>query len=105
MNDIGMRVKSLRQQRHMTQETLAELASISVTFVSAIENNHKIPSLRTLDDIANALGVALHDLVSEHDAGLDDALWMTLMADCTEQQKRILFRIASATKEAITQEA
>jgi len=45
-------------------ERLAELASLSVGFLSEIERGRKSPGLDTLQSLARALGVQLTDLVA-----------------------------------------
>ena len=56
---IGRRVREKRRERHLTQETVAELAGISSSFVGHIERGEKIPSLQTMVRIGEALNVSL----------------------------------------------
>ena len=63
---IGEKIKKIRKLRGMTQ---AELANKIVTrnMISAIENGTSSPSLETLGQLAETLGVSAAYLVSEND--------------------------------------
>ena len=51
----------------MSQAVLAEEARLSQPFLSQIETDSKVPSLKTLRRIASALEVPLSELISESD--------------------------------------
>jgi transcriptional regulator with XRE-family HTH domain len=59
---FGCHVRLLRKKRHLTQEQLAELASISVDFLSLIERGRNSPSFENLGALANALGTSVASL-------------------------------------------
>ena len=59
---FGKRVRYLRRDRDMTQEQLAELADLSVNFISQIERGYSSPSLETIIKFANALEVDVGEL-------------------------------------------
>ena len=59
---LGLRIKTLRKAKGLTQEELAEAAGISLTFMSVTERGRHIPSLKTCELISNALGVTLSEL-------------------------------------------
>lgn len=60
--NLGKRLKELRINRNLTQEQLAEKTGLSVTFVGLIERGINIPSVKTCNKIARALGVSLDEL-------------------------------------------
>ena len=60
---VGARLKQLRQARRLTQEQLAERASLSYKFVGEIERGRGNPTLTTLNALSEALGVGLADLL------------------------------------------
>jgi transcriptional regulator with XRE-family HTH domain len=64
---IGDRIRSLRNDRGLTQEELAETASISVSYLSMMERGWRLGRLETLLDVAIALSVRLPELVSAAD--------------------------------------
>lgn len=59
---FGQRVKELRKKCGLTQEELAEKTELSVTFIGLVERGVNIPSVKTCDKIAKALGVSLDEL-------------------------------------------
>lgn len=62
---FGERVRDLRGALRLSQEQLAEAASVDVTYVSAIERGLRNPGLNILARLAGALRVSLPELVSD----------------------------------------
>lgn len=66
MNDyetmIGKNIKEVRNQRQLSQETLATACGFSNTTLSAYENGRKIPNLVTIAKIAKQLNVSIERL-------------------------------------------
>lgn len=60
---LGQRIRNLRSALSYTQEELAELAEISVSFLSMIERGERFPHINTLAAVADALGVTLSQIV------------------------------------------
>ena len=60
---VGARLKQLRQGRRLTQEQLAERAGLSYKFVGEVERGKGNPTLTTLAALSEALGVGLIDLL------------------------------------------
>lgn len=54
---LGDKIRALRERAEMSQTELASLANISPSLVSQIENNVTMPSLETLDRLAECLDV------------------------------------------------
>ena len=54
---IGKRVQLLRSQSNRTQRELARSAGLAVPYLSRLEHDHIVPSVRTLLKIAAALNV------------------------------------------------
>ena len=67
---FGNRVRLLRGDRGLTQEQLAERAGISVDFLSLIERGKNSPSFENLDQLAEALGVAVAELFRFEDGSV-----------------------------------
>ena len=59
---LGKKIKFLREERHLTQEKLAEKANISLDYLGKIEVNINHPGLITIFKIAKALDVKVKDL-------------------------------------------
>jgi transcriptional regulator with XRE-family HTH domain len=64
---IGQRIKECRRSKCLTQEVLAERASISISYLTKIEaaNCDKSFSLEVIFDIANALEIDFIDLLKD----------------------------------------
>ena len=62
---LGLRIKSIRISKNLTQENLAQLVDCNVSHISNIENNHTKVSLIMLLSIANALNTSIDYLLSE----------------------------------------
>lgn len=56
---FGKNLEIERKKQHITQEKLAELASVSVQTISGYEQGTKSPNLKTVVKIANALNLSL----------------------------------------------
>lgn len=63
--DIGARIKALRLQRGLTQEELASRCELTKGYISQLENDLASPSIATLIDILNILGVTLQKFFVE----------------------------------------
>lgn len=56
-------LRSVRTERGLTQERLAELAELHMTEVGRIERAERDPGIRTAAKLARGLGVPLTDLL------------------------------------------
>jgi DNA-binding XRE family transcriptional regulator len=59
---LGQKIKELRAKKSMTQEDLAELSGIPQSYISRLEAGQHSPSHATLEKIAQALGVDVHQI-------------------------------------------
>ncbi len=59
---LGKRIKFLREQRHLTQEKLAEKSGISLDYLGKIEVSINRPGLISLLKISNALEISMEEL-------------------------------------------
>ena len=60
---IGRRLKSLREQRGLTQAEFAKLTGKAIETISNIERGKTIPGLLTLELFANRLSASLEEIV------------------------------------------
>ena len=60
--NIGKKIKFYRENRHLTQEKLAEKSGISLDYLGKIEVNINKPGLKTLIKISNALNIPIKNL-------------------------------------------
>jgi len=65
--DIGKRLKQLRNKNDLTLEDLASRCELTKGFLSQLENNLTSPSISTLQDICEVLGVSLPDFFQEEE--------------------------------------
>ena len=68
--DLHNRLKELRRQEGLTQESLANLAGVTRQTVIAVEKSKFVPSVKLALEFASALGADLKDVFwLEHDKG------------------------------------
>ncbi len=64
-NTVGKEIKKARIDADLTQKDLAEQVELSSNYISQIEKDKKLPSLKTLFKIAKALKVKPEKLVKD----------------------------------------
>lgn len=76
--DIGARIRQIRNKNNLTLEELASRCELTKGFLSQLERNLTSPSIQTLEDIAEALGMSLSEFFKE------------------EEEKKIVFKAEDA---------
>lgn len=61
---VGWNFARLRRAKHLTQEEVAERAGISQQYLSSLELGRRNPTIITLFELAQALGVSHVELVT-----------------------------------------
>ncbi len=61
------KIRKARKGLNKTQAAVAEMANISQTHYSSIENGKESPSIATLVRIADALGLSVKDLILDEE--------------------------------------
>ncbi len=56
---VGIKISEYRKIKGITQAGLAEKTGLSNDFISRVERGERSPSIKTLDNITNALDVSL----------------------------------------------
>lgn len=69
---IAQRIKTIRTQRKMTLQDLADLTGLTKGYLSKIERSKKAPPFSTITRIANGLGVEASYLFQENGDQEDD---------------------------------
>lgn len=98
---LGKRISNARKQVGITQEALDEQLNMTRKHISVIEAAISRPSLDTLVDIANALGLSADDLLVDsltHSASTADSEIHRLLLDCNEIEQEILTRMVKEMK-------
>jgi transcriptional regulator with XRE-family HTH domain len=69
---IAGHVREIRRARHLSQLQLAESMKVPRTYISKIEMGKAIPTLGSLERLANALGVDVSQLVRDSRSRRDE---------------------------------
>ena len=94
--EIGTQIKTLRTQRGITQEALAEKLNISPQAVSKWERNAALPDIQLLPAISAFFGVSIDELFALSDdtrmERIQNMLWdeRTLNPDTVERERAFL---------------
>lgn len=101
---LGERIKKYRKKSHLTQEQTAEKVDCAISTIAHAEAGDSKPSLPLLIKLANVFKISLDQLVSDSLPDIEtyiDKDFSDLLADCTKREKKIIFDIATTTKETI----
>ena len=60
---VGRNVSRIRQKKGLTQEQLAEISGYNQQYISGLERGRRNPTIITLYELAEALGVSHIELV------------------------------------------
>lgn len=87
---VGGRIRDMREREHLTREQLAELANISIQFLSDIENGLKSMTVPTIISIAAALCVSTDYLLlgKRPEASSVDASLIAMLENLPEKQRQ-----------------
>ena len=69
---IGKNLQTLRKQKNLTQEALADLIGVARQTIAKWETEESVPDLETAGRLASVLDVALDDLVNAPTEELDE---------------------------------
>ena len=102
MTDIGAKIKRRRQKLGLTQEELAARTELSKGFISQLERNLTSPSIATLMDILEVLGVDISDFFTRDE---DEKVVFTpedmFESEDEEIGSRIVWLVPNAQKNAL----
>ena len=62
---VAQNLRALRLQKKRSQESLAQKAGLSVSYISMLERGQRSPPLDTLEALAEALGISPLALLQE----------------------------------------
>lgn len=89
---LGERIRAIRKERNITQERLAELADLNLSYMSEIERGQANVSLCIVNSIAEALGTSVAELlvgISQGKASEDFLVLLQQVQALDENQQRI----------------
>ena len=98
---IGKRIQRLRKSKHISQELLAEMIDLSLSYVSYIERGIKFMSIETLIRISNALEVTpdyiLADSLKNYKSVTTNE-FADIFSDCSSFEARLILCNARSLK-------
>jgi len=101
---IGAKIQYYRTLQGISQESLAEAASVSRRYISDLELGKKGVSVETLISIVNALRITaddiLGDLLLEKKQSLL-SMHFDLLNDCTKEETEILIALLQSSKQTL----
>jgi transcriptional regulator with XRE-family HTH domain len=62
---FGLRLRTLRRSRGFTQVQLADLLGIDRSYISALEQGHKAPTLSYLETVAQGFKLSMSELLHD----------------------------------------
>lgn len=63
MNEVGKKIKTIRNKKGLSQEALAESAKVNLRTIQRIENNESEPRGKTLNVICDVLDINTEDIL------------------------------------------
>lgn len=93
---FGQRLKELRKKQFLTQDSLAEAAGLSSKHIGEIERGEVNLTVQSLDQIASALRMKVHELIQcEHEEEVD-ALRKVLIeyiSQCSNDEVKLAYKL------------
>ena len=65
--DIGQRLRSVREEKKLSQGDIEERTGLLRCYISRVENGHTVPAIKTLEKVAQAMGIPLYELLYDGD--------------------------------------
>ncbi len=69
--EVGDTIRELREEKHLSQEKLADAIDSHQVYISEIEKGIKLPSLSIINNIAKAFDVSLTNFMNRVEQKLD----------------------------------
>ena len=89
--EVGKRIKYLREQKNLKKNTLANLAGVSPTYIDKLENGERCPTVEYLDYICFGLGITLAEFFRESEEQKElNATIQTVISRLTSKQQTLL---------------
>lgn len=104
IEQIGARIKNVRQKRGLSQAALAEAVGCSNTYMCYVEKGSKCMSLDMFLLVANALHVSADELLQDcldNTISVSNHEFADLLADCTTYEQRVLWSLIVSAKKTL----
>ena len=100
---LGHRLRELRKKKGLTLERLAEIAGVDVKYLGNIERGRENPTIATLEKLAKALSVKLHQVLTfEHQMRGERLLRrkiLQVLDKCDENELQLILKLVTAIKD------
>jgi transcriptional regulator with XRE-family HTH domain len=100
---IGTRIRAIRNAKGLTQQKLADIASLDYRYIGALERGERNFSIDTLEKVLTALNVSISELMfSEEQMIRQEAIdeFVALTSRLNEEQIGILRRVSKEVSRA-----
>ncbi|KAF6621554.1 transcriptional regulator with XRE-family HTH domain [Paenibacillus jamilae] len=105
---IGTRIRAIRNAKGLTQQKLADIASLDYRYIGALERGERNFSIDTLEKVLTALNVSISELMfSEEHMTADEMIrqeaideFVALTSRLNEEQIGILRRVSKEVSRA-----
>lgn len=91
--ELGKTIKTIRGEKNLTQEKLAELTNMSTTHISNIENGKAKVSLETILNISRMLEYSIEELISgdiHKSFNKTKSQFKSIISDCNYYELKII---------------
>ncbi|HYL84669.1 MAG TPA: helix-turn-helix transcriptional regulator [Candidatus Angelobacter sp.] len=62
---VGERLRSVREQKQLSQGDIEKRSGLLRCYISRVENGHTVPAVETLEKLARALEIPMYELLYE----------------------------------------
>lgn len=86
---VGKRIREIRQQQGLSQEALALKCDMSPSFLGHIERGLRCPTLYSIEQVCNGLGIGMAEIFMNDPVNLDTVAakqFAMLIEDMTPEQ-------------------
>ncbi|MDR6778366.1 MULTISPECIES: helix-turn-helix domain-containing protein [Paenibacillus] len=105
---MGTRIRAIRNAKGLTQQKLADIASLDYRYIGALERGERNFSIDTLEKVLTALNVSISELMfSKEHMTTDETIrqeaideFVTLTSRLNEEQIGILRRVSKEVSRA-----
>ncbi|MBI3991570.1 MAG: helix-turn-helix domain-containing protein [Candidatus Omnitrophica bacterium] len=75
VNDIGKKIKKVREERKLSMRELAAMSGVSVSFISKVEMGKVSPTVMSLQKLLDAMNIDLHEFfLNRHEEDISGSI-------------------------------
>ncbi|WP_025720363.1 helix-turn-helix domain-containing protein [Paenibacillus polymyxa] len=105
---MGTRIRAIRNAKGLTQQKLADIASLDYRYIGALERGERNFSIDTLEKVLTALNVSISELMYSKEHMTEDEIirqeaideFVALTSRLNEEQISILRRVSKEVSHA-----